>query len=76
MIAGELTLGQFIRFNSVPGLLLVLPLRMIGMWMGQYQRAMASGERIFEVLDIERDIIEPPTPGRCRTARARPDREA
>ena len=37
-----------------------MPLRMIGMWVGQYQRAMASGERIFEVLDEERDIVERP----------------
>ncbi len=37
-----------------------MPLRMIGMWVGQYQRAMASGERIFEVLDVERDIVELP----------------
>jgi ATP-binding cassette subfamily B protein len=30
------------------------------MWVGQYQRAMASGERIFEVLDVDRDIVERP----------------
>ena len=30
------------------------------MWVGQYQRAMASGERIFEVLDVDREIVERP----------------
>jgi ATP-binding cassette subfamily B protein len=41
------------------------------MWVGQYQRAMASGERIFEVLDVDQQIVEspravdlPPGPGR------------
>ena len=37
------------------------------MWVGQYQRAMASGERIFEVLDVDRDILE-----RARRGDARP----
>jgi ATP-binding cassette subfamily B protein len=31
---------------------------MIGMWVGQYQRAMASGERVLEVLDEQRDVVE------------------
>jgi ATP-binding cassette subfamily B protein len=53
----ELTLGQFFAVNSYL-LLLMLPLRAIGMWVGQYQRAMASGERVFEVLDEGRDIVE------------------
>jgi ABC-type multidrug transport system fused ATPase/permease subunit len=59
VVNGDLTLGDFFAVNAYL-LLLVMPLRMIGMWVGQYQRAMASGERIFEVLDEERDIIERP----------------
>ncbi|MFI5050478.1 MAG: ABC transporter ATP-binding protein [Gaiellales bacterium] len=59
VIQGDLTLGDFFAVNAYL-LLLVMPLRMIGMWVGQYQRAMASGERIFEVLDVERDIVELP----------------
>jgi ABC-type multidrug transport system fused ATPase/permease subunit len=55
----RLTLGEFFAVNAYL-LLLVLPLRSIGMWVGQYQRAMASGERVFEVLDEERDIVERP----------------
>src|SRR6476659_1209620 len=57
VIQGDLTLGDCYAVNAYL-LLLVMPLRMIGMWVGQYQRAMASGERIFEVLDEERDIVE------------------
>ncbi|MDX6534213.1 MAG: ATP-binding cassette, subfamily bacterial [Gaiellales bacterium] len=59
VINGDLSLGEFFAINAYL-LLLVFPLRAIGMWVGQYQRAIASGERIFEVLDEERDIIEQP----------------
>jgi ABC-type multidrug transport system fused ATPase/permease subunit len=59
VVHGHLTLGQFFAVNSYL-LLLMLPLRAIGMWVGQYQRAMASGERVFEVLDEHRDIVERP----------------
>ena len=69
---GELTPGQFFAFNLYVTLL-VMPLRMLGMWIGQAQRATASGERIFEVLDEPEDIVErvgarslPPGPGRVR----------
>ena len=55
----ELSLGSFFAINGYL-LMLVVPLRSIGMWVGQYQRAMASGERIFEVLDVDRDILERP----------------
>jgi ABC-type multidrug transport system fused ATPase/permease subunit len=72
VVHGRLTLGEFFAVNAYL-LLLVLPLRSIGMWVGQYQRAMASGERVFEVLDEERDIVErpgarplPPGPGALR----------
>ena len=36
--------------------MLVFPLRMLGMWIGQIQRALAAGERIFEVLDERPDV--------------------
>jgi ATP-binding cassette subfamily B protein len=54
-----LSLGDFFAINGYL-LMLALPLRSIGMWVGQYQRAMASGERVFEVLDEHRDIVERP----------------
>ncbi len=59
VVSGRLSLGAFFAVNSYL-LLLIAPLRMIGMWVGQYQRAVASGDRIFEVLDYERDIVERP----------------
>ena len=59
VVHNDLSLGAFFEVNGYL-LLLVVPLRSIGMWVGQYQRAIASGERIFEVLDYERDIVDDP----------------
>ncbi len=41
-------------------LMLVMPLRMLGMWIGQAQRATASGERIFEIIDEPEEIRDAP----------------
>ncbi len=40
--------------------MLVMPLRMLGMWIGQAQRATASGERIFEIMDEPEEIADAP----------------
>jgi ATP-binding cassette subfamily B protein len=40
--------------------MLVMPLRMLGMWVGQAQRAIAAGERIFEILDEPEEIADAP----------------
>ena len=40
--------------------MLVFPLRMLGMWIGQAQRAVASGARIFAVLDERREVDDAP----------------
>jgi ABC-type multidrug transport system fused ATPase/permease subunit len=56
---GKLTYGEFFFFNVLT-LMLVMPLRMLGMWIGQAQRATASGERIFEVMDEPEDIRDRP----------------
>jgi ATP-binding cassette subfamily B protein len=56
---GSLSVGAFFAFNLYVTML-VLPLRMLGMWIGQAQRATASGERIFEVLDAVEDVAETP----------------
>jgi ATP-binding cassette, subfamily B, bacterial len=50
VVSGSLSLGQFFLFNLLLAMLIV-PLRSLGMWIGQAQRATAAGERIFEVLD-------------------------
>jgi ATP-binding cassette subfamily B protein len=56
-IDGKLSLGEFVQFYSYL-LALVFPLRMIGSLVGNAQRASASGQRIFEVLDTEPDLVE------------------
>ena len=60
---GSLTIGGFFQFNLYLGML-VMPLRMVGMWVGQVQRAVASGSRVFELLDTEPTLGTPehPTP--------------
>jgi ABC-type multidrug transport system fused ATPase/permease subunit len=70
VVNGNLAIGEFVAFN-VYVLLLVMPLRMLGMWIGTSQRAVASGERIFEILDEAEDVVETPDalplpPGRGR----------
>src|SRR5688500_8976699 len=56
---GTLGLDAFFAFNVLV-LMLVMPLRMLGMWIGQAQRATASGERIFEVIDEPEDVTDAP----------------
>ncbi len=59
VINGNLTLGTFVAFNFYL-LMLVMPMRMLGMWIGMSQRAIASGERIFQVLDEPEEISDSP----------------
>ena len=56
---GQLGFDDFFAFNVLT-LMLVMPLRMLGMWIGQAQRATASGERIFEVMDEPEEITDRP----------------
>jgi ABC-type multidrug transport system fused ATPase/permease subunit len=67
---GSLSIASFVRFNLFLTML-VVPLRSLGMWIGQAQRATASGERIFQVIDEPEEIADaagahelPPGPGR------------
>jgi ATP-binding cassette subfamily B protein len=57
--SGALTVGGFVAFNLYLGML-VMPLRSLGMWIGQAQRATAAGERIFEVMDAPEEIADRP----------------
>jgi ABC-type multidrug transport system fused ATPase/permease subunit len=59
VVRGEMTLGAFFAFNLLLTYL-IFPLRSLGMWIGQAQRATASGERIFEVLDEPQEIANRP----------------
>ena len=60
MVAGgSLSVGTFIVFNFLLAML-VMPLRSLGMWVGQAQRATASGERIFQILDEPEEVADRP----------------
>ena len=59
VVNGDLTLGSFIFFNVLV-VMLVQPLRMLGMWIGHSQLATASGERIFEVMDEPEEVTDLP----------------
>ncbi len=59
VIAGSLSLGSFTAFYTYV-VMLAAPMRMLGMAMGMAQRAIASGNRLFEVLDREPRIESPP----------------
>jgi ABC-type multidrug transport system fused ATPase/permease subunit len=68
----SLSVGSFVAFTLYMNMLIV-PLRSLGMWIGQAQRATASGERIFQVLDEPEEIADrpraielPPGPGEIR----------
>ena len=56
---GSLPVGYYVSFNLYLALL-VTPLRSLGMWVGQAQRATASGERIFQILDEPEDVADRP----------------
>jgi ATP-binding cassette subfamily B protein len=59
VVSGSLTLPEFFVFNLLLAMLIV-PLRSLGMWVGQAQRATASGERIFEVMDEPEGVEDRP----------------
>jgi ATP-binding cassette subfamily B protein len=59
VVRGEMSLGEFFTYNLLLGYL-IFPLRSLGMWIGQAQRATASGERIFEVLDEPQEVANRP----------------
>ena len=59
VVRNTISVGDFFRFNIFVTML-IMPLRMLGMWIGQAQRATASGERIFEVLDAPEEVGDSP----------------
>ena len=64
VVNGSLTLGDFTAFYAYL-LMLIAPMRQLGIALGLAQRATASGARIFELLDRE------PRAGRRRRTRRR-----
>ncbi len=59
VISGSLSIGAFVAFYAYVGML-AGPMRMLGVAMGMSQRAIASGNRMFEILDREPAIQSPP----------------
>lgn len=57
VIEGEATIGALVAFNTYL-LLLMMPVRMLGMTINSFARAVASGTRIFEVLDEHSEVQE------------------
>jgi ABC-type multidrug transport system fused ATPase/permease subunit len=58
-IEGTLSIGDFVAFYGYV-LMLTSPMRMLGIALGMAQRAVASGARVFEVLDREPRLTAPP----------------
>ena len=59
VIEGELSLGALVAFYSYL-MMLVYPAQVIGWLTGLAQRAIASGERVYEVLDSPLEMTERP----------------
>ena len=59
VIAGNFSLGDFTAFYTYL-VMLVGPMRMLGNALGMAQRAIASGNRMFEILDREPRVTSPP----------------
>ena len=55
----ELSLGDFVTYSLLIALI-VMPLRMLGGWIGDTQRFVASSQRIFQILDMQADIEDAP----------------
>jgi ABC-type multidrug transport system fused ATPase/permease subunit len=58
-INGTISVGEFVAFYGYV-LMLTSPVRMLGMALGMAQRAVASGARVFELLDRRPRVTAPP----------------
>jgi ABC-type multidrug transport system fused ATPase/permease subunit len=56
---GQITIGDFVAFYGYVAML-TGPVRMLGMALGMAQRAVASGARVFELLDRPPRLAAPP----------------
>jgi len=72
IMRGQLSLGEFVAFNMYL-MMLMMPVRMLGFIINMSQEAIASGQRIFEILDTESEVEElsdaktlPPIEGNIR----------
>jgi ABC-type multidrug transport system fused ATPase/permease subunit len=58
-IHGSITIGEFVAFYGYV-IMLLGPMRMLGIALGLAQRAVASGARVFEILDREPRLTSAP----------------
>ncbi|MFL5883596.1 MAG: ABC transporter ATP-binding protein, partial [Thermoleophilaceae bacterium] len=58
-VNGTITVGDFVAFYGYV-LLLNAPVRMLGIALGMAQRAVASGARVFQILDRAPEMTSPP----------------
>jgi ATP-binding cassette subfamily B multidrug efflux pump len=59
VIGGVLSLGELVAFNTYLSLL-IMPIMMLGMIIGQLSRAGVSADRIFEILDAQSEVHDRP----------------
>lgn len=59
VMAGAMTVGALFAFNQLL-LQLIRPIRMMGWWVSSAQQAIASGDRIFEILDTQSEVTDAP----------------
>src|SRR6188472_1953911 len=59
VVSGGLSLGDFAAFYTYL-IMLTAPMRVLGISLGMAQRAVASGNRVFEILDREPRVSSPP----------------
>ena len=55
VITDRMSLGDFVTYSLLVALI-VMPLRMLGGWIGDTQRFVASSQRIFQILDMQPSI--------------------
>jgi ATP-binding cassette, subfamily B, bacterial len=67
VVSHQLTIGQLVEFNAYV-LLLIWPLRMMGMLIAQAQRALAGARRIDEILSTAPAIVSCPRPRKLPAA--------
>ena len=61
VISSDLTIGQLASFVFYMQIL-AMPVRMSGFLVNSYARAASGGQRLFEILDTESDVLEKPNP--------------
>src|SRR5438445_828062 len=59
VLAHHLSVGQLVEFTAYV-VMLIVPLRMTGQLIAQAQRAVASAERVAEVLDTDARVVDRP----------------